>query len=371
LPESSIPATAAHPVIWIVDDSPTQADHCRATLCDQAEIVVFSGGAAALERFGTDRRPDLVLLDWNMPDISGLDVCRFIRTVANASEIPILVVTATGEIENLYEAFDAGVNDFVRKPFPPTELKVRARALIRAKQDHDRLAEVERRLRIEAEYREKFIGMLAHDLRQPVSTFTLTNHILRASTTTAEKREKFLDVQQRAGARMTRMISDLLDFALSRPKDGMPIDRRSVDLQDIVERVLDEMRTAHPARVFELTTKGACVGQLDADRVAQIFSNLIGNAVQHGNENSPIRVHLRGSTQGIELEVRNSGPTISAELLPHIFQPFRRGDKRVKRGQNLGLGLYIVEQIAKAHGGAVHVFSDAGETRFEVTLPHS
>jgi DNA-binding response OmpR family regulator len=177
-PESSIPATATRPLIWIVDDSPTQADHSRATLCDEGEIVVFGGGAAALERFGTDRRPDLVLLDWNMPDISGLDVCRFIRTVANAAEIPILVVTATGDIESLYEAFDAGVNDFVRKPFPATELKVRARALVRAKQDHDRLAEVERRLRIEAEYREKFIGMLAHDLRQPVSTFTLTNHIV-------------------------------------------------------------------------------------------------------------------------------------------------------------------------------------------------
>ncbi len=353
--------------VWIVDDSPLQGEICRSAL-SQYEVEVFGNGPAALEGLGSRAAPDLIVLDWHMPDLAGIDVCRFVRETRDSAQLPILILTAAVAPESLLEAFEAGANDFVMKPFSRPELNARVGALVRHKHLHFELAEAERRLRVEAEFRERFIGMLAHDLRQPLNTFVLANQTLARELSGSSSR--LLEMQRRAADRMSRMISELLDFTRSRPESGMPIERRFVDFESVAQGVLEEMQVGHPGRTFDLTVDGPCEGYWDRDRLAQVCSNLIGNAVEHSlDASSPIEIRLERHAEEVALTVSNQGKPIPSGLLPTLFEPFRRGLKVSRASGGVGLGLHIVSEIARAHGGSIAARSDEGATVFVVTLP--
>jgi sigma-B regulation protein RsbU (phosphoserine phosphatase) len=356
--------------IWAVDDSALQGEICRLALEPFYEVRLFNHGARLLEALATSHEPpDVLVVDWHMPELSGLDVCRFVRETRDSGTLPVLVLTASG-VENLAEAFEAGANDFVRKPFSVIELVARIKGLARGKLIHDRLAEAERRLRVEGEYRERFIGMLAHDLRQPLNTVALANQALVQSTASGPAAPPLLIVQNQAAKRMSRMISELLDFTRSRPETGMPLERRFLDLETVAREVIEEMRIGHPDRSFELNVTGSCEGSWDRDRLAQICSNLITNAIEHSSSpTTAIAVNVTRQSDHVELSVSNQGTPIPESLLPLIFEPFRRGTGASRASSGVGLGLHIVYEIARAHGGTVAAQSDASATVFRVALP--
>ena len=354
--------------IWIVDDSDLQGEICRRALADVHDVTVFADGANMLEALGS-APPDVLVLDWHMPNLSGLDLCRFVRETRDAVSLPILIVTATGA-DDLAEAFAAGTNDFVQKPFSPTELAARVGGLVRSKQIHAHLAEVESRLRVEGEFRERFIGMLAHDLRQPLNTFILANQTMQSKPTPSVSLGSLLEMQRNAAERMTRMISELLDFTRIRPETGMPIELRETNLEEVVRAAVEEMRVGHPARTFRLNVQGPCVGRWDPDRIAQVCGNLLGNAIEHSTSPfSHVDVDVRGHPGLVELSVSNVGKPIPVDLMPLLFEPFRRGREPGRSTGGLGLGLHIVHEIVRAHGGTVTAESDATATVFRVRLP--
>jgi signal transduction histidine kinase len=305
------------------------------------------------------------VLDWNMPDMSGHDVCRFVRQTYDAAQLPILVLTATATRDGVLEALGAGANDFVRKPFTDAELNARITTLARGKHLHTDLLAAKQIMRVEAEFRERFIGMLAHDLRQPLNTVYMASQLYRADPTAAAK---FADMQQRAVQRMKRMIGELLDFTRNRPDTGMPLALKLLDFSDLVTASVEEIRIAHPEAALTVSIDGPCSGQWDADRLAQLCSNLIGNAIEHSLANTPVNVSLEGTESHVVLKVSNQGPPIPEDVHAALFQPFRRGlGKRASGG--VGLGLHIVSQIVVAHAGRVWVTSDELGTHFNVSLP--
>jgi len=171
---------------------------------------------------------------------------------------------------------------------------------------------------------------------------------------------------------MTRMIADLLDFTRSRLGGGFPIDTRRMNLRDLCETVIEELELAYPERTIEFDARGDAWGNWDPDRMAQVVSNLAGNALQHSPETSTVRVELSDEGERVVLEAANAGPAIPADVLPHVFEPGRRGppERGRKESSGLGLGLYIVRQIVLAHGGDIAVRSSATEgTTFTVGLP--
>jgi signal transduction histidine kinase len=361
--------TWPRPVIWLVDDSDLQGELGRRALASAQDVRIFNDGTTLLEALGSGGNPDLLVVDWHMPDVCGLDVCRFVRETRDAATLPILILTATGG-PDLAEAFEAGANDFVLKPFSPTELDARVGALIRTKNAHRQLAEMERRLRVEGEFRERFIGMLAHDLRQPLNTFLLASQTIGRVVPTSPILAKLLETQDSAAGRMTRMIAELLDFARSRPDSGMPIERQLMDFESLARMVVDEMRAAHPERSIQLTANGPFVGHWDPDRLAQVCTNLLANAIEHSSSPaSPIDVRLARRRDHVELSVSNEGKPIPSNLLPLLFEPFLRGRDASRSSGGVGLGLHIVQEIARAHGGTVSAESDASATVFRVTLP--
>jgi two-component system, sensor histidine kinase and response regulator len=365
----SEPPTPERPRIWVVDDSPLQGALIHDALTADYDVTVFDAGAAALEKLALGQPPQLLVLDWHMPDMSGAEVCRFVRRLLDAAQLPILILTATGTNESLLEGLSAGANDFVRKPFLISELNARAAALVRTAALHGKLLAAERQLRIEADFRERFMGMLAHDLRQPLNAIFMANGSMSSVLAESPLRGT-VQIQMRAAARMKGMIAELLDFTRIRPETGMPIQRSAIDFAVTARAILEEMQAAHAERAFDLAVAGDCVGHWDPDRLAQVCSNLLANAIEHGDAKAPASVRVDGTNDAfVELTVSNLGKPIAPETLKQLFLPFRRGSGKPRSG--VGLGLYIVEQIVSAHGGTIIAESDRGSTRFLVRLPRS
>ncbi len=223
-----------------------------------------------------------------------------------------------------------------------------------------------------AELRERFIAVLGHDLRNPLHAVLFGGQTLLRSTNLSLSHLRTAQRIVASAERINRMISDLLDFARGRLGGGMPIQARPHDARQLLEDIISEMEPAFPSRRIELDAACADVSvEWDQDRMAQVFSNLLSNALEHSPEDARVRVSLRTYSESIEVEVHNDGAPIPPEVLPHIFTPFRRGGEgRGHSRDGLGLGLYIARQVVLAHRGTLEVCSSVESgTQFTVRVP--
>lgn len=219
-----------------------------------------------------------------------------------------------------------------------------------------------------AELRDQFIAVLGHDLRNPVAAIEAGAALLERRIGDEDAR-RILREMKGSTARIGRLINDVLDFARGRLGGGLPVARLPVeDLAAQLHQVVDELRAAYPARTVEadICLSGVVAG--DPDRIAQLMSNLLANALAHGDPFQPVRVSAALVEDEFELAVANGGRPIPESIRPRLFQPFNRRDTPEVR-EGLGLGLYIASQIAVAHGGGLTVASDDAETRFVFRMP--
>lgn len=227
------------------------------------------------------------------------------------------------------------------------------------------LAEVQSR----AEYEQRLIGIVSHDLRNPLSAISLAATLL-ASQRLEPMAAKTVTRLQRSAERATRLIADLLDFAKARIGSTIPINPRPTNLREIIEQVVDEFQVVAPTRVIRVGHAGDEAGTWDADRIAQVISNLVGNAIQHGTPTQPITVESRIDGNDAVLAVCNDGPAIPDAELVDMFEPFKRGSNAGAARGSMGLGLYIAREVVTAHGGSITVASQPGQgTCFTVRLP--
>jgi PAS domain S-box-containing protein len=227
------------------------------------------------------------------------------------------------------------------------------------------MTDVSERVRIE-EAREQFIAVLGHDLRNPLSAISLGAELLA-------KLPAPYDVMgaqiARSARRMEIMIRDVMDFTRGRLGGGIPVVVGSCDLGGICQEVVAEMKQAHPERDIRCATEGLLRSECDTDRMEQVISNLIGNAITHGED--PILVTARDAGDDIELIVESCGAPIPEPSMARMFEPYSRGIRLMPTGEiapGLGLGLYIVSEIVRAHGGTIAVTSGA-RTTFTVRYP--
>ncbi|SEK93719.1 PAS domain S-box-containing protein [Stigmatella aurantiaca] len=231
----------------------------------------------------------------------------------------------------------------------------------------------ESELRRAAEFRERFLGIVSHDLRNPLNAISLSAGALVREEGLSARAQKTAGRIVHSTERMGRMIGELLDFTRGRLGGGIPITRRPGDLRPLCRHVLDELRVARPDREVRLKGDGQFQGEWDGDRLAQLVGNLAKNALDYSPEDTPVTVSLHDEGHRVRLEVHNHGEPIPAEILPVLFEPFRRGVKAEdSKPSGLGLGLFIARQIALAHGGTLEVRSTREEgTRFIVSLPRA
>ncbi|MEO8921814.1 MAG: hybrid sensor histidine kinase/response regulator [Caldimonas sp.] len=354
----------------IVDDLDENLLALAALLAEPGvQVLQARSGAEALELLLVNTVA-LAILDVQMPELDGFELAELMRGSERTRHIPIIFVTAgVGDERRLFTGYEMGAVDFLHKPIESHVLKSKARIFFQLHRQKLQLAE-DLRQRTEAlRLNELFMAMLGHDLRGPLSAIAM-------ATTVLEKKSHDERLRQLAGRALTsvrsmsRMIEDILDLARARVGGGIAVRRVPCDLETSIRRVVDERRDAHPEQRVDWLAEGEFAGEWDLDRLAQVASNLLGNALRHGTPGAPVRAHLDGTDPvAVVLSVSNSG-RIGDELLPHIFDPFRGREERAGRSGGLGIGLYIVQQILAAHGGTVSVKSgDNDQTEFRVRLP--
>jgi len=217
---------------------------------------------------------------------------------------------------------------------------------------------------------EQLVGIVSHDLRTPLSVISMGSNLL-ASTDIKPEQRRILSRIASAGTRATRLIGDLLDFTQSRLGGGLHVTPVELDLPALLDDSVAELHLANAGRMIEHHHHGETKIKADPDRLTQVLTNLVSNALTYGLPERPVTVTSRADAQLASISVHNWGTPIPPALLPHIFEPLRRGQQQVKLGsRSVGLGLYIVSEIALAHKGTVVVESTAeGGTRFTVTIP--
>ncbi|WP_394844443.1 PAS domain-containing sensor histidine kinase [Pendulispora brunnea] len=222
--------------------------------------------------------------------------------------------------------------------------------------------------------RERLLGIVGHDLRNPLSTITVSAHMMLKQESLTPQQTKIARRILNSAERMARMIAEILDFAQGRLGGGIPITRALVNLHDVATQSADELGAVYPDRTIELSLEGDAKGHWDADRMSQVTVNLVLNAMQHATPGTPVQLAVRADGDDVVIDVTHTGPAIAAEILPYIWDPFLRandGQNAARPLRGLGLALYIVEQIVRAHGGTVNVQSGEETTTFTARLPRT
>jgi signal transduction histidine kinase len=211
---------------------------------------------------------------------------------------------------------------------------------------------------------ERLVAVVSHDLRSPLQAITVSAEHLQRLGYTPERQAKNLSRIVISAQRMHSIIRDLLDYAQARHGSGLPVQPQAARLGDICRAALDEVRTARPNRTILLDVAGDDSAMLDPMRVGQVVTNLVTNALIHGAADTPVQVCVAAGDEGVRLDVTNQGAPIPQHLMPTLFDAFRPGDT----AGSIGLGLHIVSEIVRAHGGTVSVRSREQATTFTVVF---
>ncbi|WP_164017832.1 PAS domain-containing protein [Pyxidicoccus trucidator] len=247
----------------------------------------------------------------------------------------------------------------------------RAVRMVGAMQDvtERRAAELEAQRR--AEFEQLLIGIVSHDLRNPLSAITMATTTLLRREGMDERQRKVMGRILTSAERATRMLRDILDFTQARLGGGIPMQPRAFDLHELTRQVVDEVQLANPERRLDIQCGGDGRGLWDPDRLAQVITNLVNNAINYSPEHCPVRVRTHGTRDTVALAVHNQGGAIPLELRSRLFEPMKRAERKGTRdSRGLGLGLFIVKHIVDAHGGSLRVRSTEQDgTTFLVRLP--
>lgn len=353
----------------IVDDLEENLVAMAALLrADGVELLLASSGPAALELL-LQHQVALALVDVQMPGMDGFELAELMRGSERTRRVPIIFVTAGGnDRQRIFRGYDSGAVDFLFKPVEAHVLRSKAEVFFRLERQSRQLArQLEERTEA-LRLNEMFTGVLGHDLRGPLAAMLVASEALARSgdESTAKVAERLV----RSAQWMGRMVEDTLDLTRARVGGGITLRPAPMDLGEVVERATRERHGTHPGRALEFTREGDLAGAWDSDRLAQVASNLVGNALTHGDPAVPVEVRVNGCAAGeVEFSVANGG-AIPPAVLPHIFDPFRSGRQSTNRTDGLGLGLYIVQQIIQAHGGTIDVSTGADRpTVFRAILP--
>jgi two-component system, sensor histidine kinase and response regulator len=334
------------------------------------ELLTARSGREALELLLV-HDVALALVDLQMPEMDGLELAELMRGSQRTRHVPIIFVTAGArDQQRMFRGYEVGAVDFLYKPIEPVLLGHKVQTFVdlhRQRLARERLAD---ELREMLRLNEMFVAAVSHDLRSPLSTLLMGASVLAPKLSDDPALARTLSRMRSSAERMGGMLDQLYDLARVRLGGGIAIDPSEVDARRVVERVVEELRVAHPARSVRVEVdSGSTLGSWDEQRLGQALANLVGNALRHGEAGQPVRVSVLGGGPVLVLEVHNSG-VIAESVREHLFDPFRRGT--VPARDSLGLGLYIVKQVVRAHGGSIDVRSSAEEgTTFRVQLPRS
>lgn len=357
--------------VLIVDDIEHNLTALSALLArPEVRLLLARSGVEALELL-LEHDVAVAVLDVNMPGMSGFELASLIRGSPRTSHVPIIFLTATSQDAiRTFQGYEAGAVDFLYKPIEPRIVQSKVGIFVQLEMQKRQLEEQLAATRQVLEANEMLMAVLSHDLRTPLSAVMVSaEYLMRASTD-----DKIITVGRRienAGRRMTRMVEQLLNLA--RLQGGrLPLRRTTVQLDTLGQSVMEEFATRLAEGRLTLERSGDVAGYWDADLVAQAISNLVSNALTHGETNTPVHVCVRGESAAEVLVTVSNRGAIASEVVPLLFDAYSAATRAGHQGSGLGLGLHIVRLIARSHGGDVSVTSNEQDgTAFTVRLPRA
>jgi len=348
------------PNILVVDDTAENLRLLASMLGAQGyEVRPVTNGRQALQAVERDP-PDLILLDINMPEMNGYEVCKELKSRERSRDVPVIFLTALTDVTDKVRAFEVGGVDYVTKPFQVEEVLARVRthvALCRAKREleksYDRLQELET-------LRDDLVHMVVHDMRTPL--MVVQGHLQLLRSNGAVRGEDAIDLEAAlTGAHvLTRMAHDLLD--VRRMEEGkLELDRQPHDLGTIAGDVSRGLGVLDRARTIEVDVEGTPSVVCDGGLVRRVFENLVGNAVKHTPAGGRVTIGVAANDTGVRVKVMDEGTGVPLESRARIFEKFETGARKDQRYHSAGLGLAFCKLAVEAHGGRIGVGS--GEPR--------
>ncbi|GHG89852.1 response regulator [Comamonas sp. JC664] len=340
-------------------------------------VLEAATGMSAL-LMAQQHRPDVVILDVKLPDISGYEVCERLRADPNTASMAVLHTSATFVTsDKKVRGLDGGADAYLTQPFEGAELIATVKSLLRlrhaeqvARNRANELAEMDRR-------KDEFLAMLGHELRNPLAAIMTAIGILERKPATDDKEARMRGIIQRQTNHLARLVDDLLDVSRI-TRDRVELRPGRLDLVPVLRHVLQVTQPQADARGLDMDVTlpaGSLWLDADATRLEQVFTNLLDNAVKYTDQG---RVTLHVAQEGVDgsasavVRVKDTGIGIPRDVLPHIFELFAQADTSLERSRGgLGIGLTLVRKLVQLHGGEVTAHSggpDAG-SEFVVRLP--
>jgi signal transduction histidine kinase len=371
--------TKATPRILVVDDNEANRALAVATLeGEDYDIALASSGAEAIALFQASP-PDCILLDIRMPGMTGIEACAKIRELPGGAETPIVFLTAQRDVDTFDAASKVGGDDFLTKPFRPTELVLRVQAALRLKRlnaENREYYELARRQRDDLMrltlQKERLTAFVVHDLKNPVSNVDLSAQLLLRDKELPERLRATVSTIRHEVRSLMRLITNLLD--ISKSEEGKLAPARSrVNLEALVAEVLEASAPSARDRSITLTQNLEVSGLMaDPDLLRRVLENLVDNALRHAPEDSVVRVSSVARKAATELRVCDAGSGVPEAMRERIFDPFVQLEStaRVTRSGR-GLGLAFCRLAVEAHGGRIWVEDASPGAAFCLRLPHA
>ncbi len=354
--------------ILVADDDPHSLRLLRLLLLKEGyEVVTANNGEEALAILAGPDSPKLVVLDWMMPDIDGLTICKRIRSQEKENEYCyIVLLTARSDTEDLVVGMTAGADDYVIKPFQEAELKVRLRAGKRILDLHKQLLERNQTV-------QDFVYAFSHDMRTPLIAINMTMS-QAIEGTFGELPGDYLNILTKSKRSIQELMNmaDTLLMVARYEYNEKALENDSIDLLQTAKACAEELEPIYTSKMIELCitadeTRAMVAG--DAQSLRRLLINLMDNAIKFSPEQSKIGVNFVFNKSRIKVQVVDSGPGISSEEQAHLFKRFSTDHKR-RKGSGSGLGLYLCKRIAEDHGGTL-TYQNTSETgsAFVLELP--
>lgn len=340
--------------ILLVDDVPQNIVALDALLQRPGVQCLHAySGADALELL-LQNDIALALIDVQMPGMDGFELAELMRGSPRTRHVPIIFLTATDRNAiRTFRGYEAGAVDFLYKPFDPHILRSKVEVFVELQSQKLKLAEQLEKVREMVRTNEVFVAVLGHDLRNPLSSIMASAEVLRR-VQDPERVQASAERIRNSGMRMANMIEQLLDVARMR-SNQLAVAPTPTQFDTLCRTIIDEFEALGNEGRIVLECLGDTEGVWDGNRLAQVMSNLIGNALHHGEKLTPVKVRIDGSSRHeLRVTVANAG-NIPESTRQHIFEPFRSGGNSQRATQGLGLGLFIAREILALHGGTIEV----------------
>jgi two-component system sensor histidine kinase/response regulator len=335
------------------------------------QVLLAANGVEALESAAIDR-PDLMLLDVNMPRMDGLEVCRRLRADPATRALPIILVTALAERAHRLEGIAAGANDYLTKPIDRTDLLLRVGSALGLRRLHREVTEQYRQLQVLEKTRDSFVHMMVHDLRTPLTGIMGFLDLARQELAELKQPGLLADLDEvrRGVSALADMVSNVLDVSRSET-ETMPLRRAPADLGQIAAEAIATLGRLSFATVALEAPPLPVSADVDSDVMRRVIANLVGNAVKFTPRGGAVRVEVSSGSDGAEIRVTDSGPGIPAEYHEKIFEKFGQAEMtKAISGRSSGIGLTFCKMAVEAHGGRIGLRSDVGlGSTFWVSVP--